>query len=395
LSKFFNIDDFVSYCINSIIPQRLKTLSPNDYRLFQISFFLCMCNFEIVLFNSNIPFVNKMIDSYLSKIKDTTLWNNDSNSLKKITQKYYSFKNRFKKKLLLGQVSIIEYNSYKDKGYSIELPSIWKFLNYIQKNYNLSGENKKRLIYEHLYIGISFDVLKYYTDTKRGKREYKNHQEDEKKDYSEKFAERENYYIILGISQNASIDDMRSAYRKAAMKWHPDKNAENKDAEERFKKISEAYTILSDTNKRKAYDRWLSSQNGNTANFESSSNEFNFKDATNLFYYEMVKLANELTMQNIHWNKIASELILRGCPENIAKTIAKGVEKERKSLVRKSTKRMFLSSIFSIVGGTILTFILLGFGVFVIVGPILILFGTINFVRAIYFLSSGRVPKRH
>ncbi|KAL7880921.1 hypothetical protein SRHO_G00031750 [Serrasalmus rhombeus] len=65
------------------------------------------------------------------------------------------------------------------------------------------------------------------------------------------------YYQILGVQQDASPDDIKKAYRKQALKWHPDKNPENKEeAERRFKEISEAYEVLSDENKRSLYNRY-------------------------------------------------------------------------------------------------------------------------------------------
>ena len=59
------------------------------------------------------------------------------------------------------------------------------------------------------------------------------------------------YYNILGVNKNASDDEMKRAYRKLAMKYHPDKNPNKKEAEERFKEINEAYAVLSDKEKRK------------------------------------------------------------------------------------------------------------------------------------------------
>ncbi|GAB4432961.1 MAG: DnaJ C-terminal domain-containing protein [Anaerolineales bacterium] len=63
------------------------------------------------------------------------------------------------------------------------------------------------------------------------------------------------YYDILGVSRNASEDEIRKAYRKLAMKYHPDKNPNDKQAEERFKELNEAYQVLSDPKKRAHYDR--------------------------------------------------------------------------------------------------------------------------------------------
>ena len=63
------------------------------------------------------------------------------------------------------------------------------------------------------------------------------------------------YYKILGVERKASADDIRSAYRKLAMKYHPDKNPGDKKAEDKFKDINEAYQVLSDDQKRARYDQ--------------------------------------------------------------------------------------------------------------------------------------------
>jgi curved DNA-binding protein len=65
-----------------------------------------------------------------------------------------------------------------------------------------------------------------------------------------------NYYDILGVSKTASVDEIKRAYRKLARKYHPDVNPSNKEAEDRFKDIGEAYEVLSDTEKRKQYDQF-------------------------------------------------------------------------------------------------------------------------------------------
>ena len=68
------------------------------------------------------------------------------------------------------------------------------------------------------------------------------------------------YYETLGVSKSASADEIKKAYRKLALKYHPDKNNGEKSAEERFKQISEAYAVLSDAEKKKQYDTFGSTQ---------------------------------------------------------------------------------------------------------------------------------------
>ncbi len=67
--------------------------------------------------------------------------------------------------------------------------------------------------------------------------------------------EYKDYYKILGLERSATVDDVRKAYRKLAMKYHPDRNPGDKSAEERFKDINEAYQVLSDSEKRARYDQ--------------------------------------------------------------------------------------------------------------------------------------------
>ena len=68
--------------------------------------------------------------------------------------------------------------------------------------------------------------------------------------------EKRDYYEVLGVARDASESDLKKAYRKLALENHPDRNPDDPEAEERFKEISEAYAVLSDAEKRSAYDRF-------------------------------------------------------------------------------------------------------------------------------------------
>ena len=69
-------------------------------------------------------------------------------------------------------------------------------------------------------------------------------------------ADKRDYYEVLGLQKGASAEDIKKAYRKAAMKYHPDRNPGDKEAEEKFKEVGEAYEVLSDDEKRARYDQY-------------------------------------------------------------------------------------------------------------------------------------------
>src|SRR6201984_1340996 len=67
---------------------------------------------------------------------------------------------------------------------------------------------------------------------------------------------KQDFYEILGVAKSADADELKRAYRKLAMQFHPDRNAGDKSAEQKFKDINEAYDVLKDDQKRAAYDRF-------------------------------------------------------------------------------------------------------------------------------------------
>ena len=74
------------------------------------------------------------------------------------------------------------------------------------------------------------------------------------------------FYDILEVSQNASIDDIKKSYKKLALQYHPDKNKDNKEADIKFKEISNAYSVLGDPEKRQKYDMLGDENYNNEAN---------------------------------------------------------------------------------------------------------------------------------
>ena len=95
-------------------------------------------------------------------------------------------------------------------------------------------------------------------------------------------AEKRDYYEVLGVSKSATPEEIKKAYRQLALKYHPDRNPDDKDAEEKFKEAAEAYSVLSDENKRARYDRYgFAGMNGGSASGGGFGVDFDLNDILN------------------------------------------------------------------------------------------------------------------
>jgi curved DNA-binding protein CbpA len=226
------------------------------------------------------------------------------------------------------------------------------------------------------------------------------------------------YYKALELEKGATGDEIKANYRRLAMKWHPDRNQGSAEAEERFKSISEAYSVLSDEVSRREYDARLDYEaaggtwqqqpgagyqqgfaggagRGFSGFGQGFARGFSREQAADMFMNEMYNLAIELTMQNVGWRDIAAELVRRGCPDEAAQEIARKIEKRRKEMIRGNARPYFLRSavsgffgfcIFALFGGV-------GLGILGFFGLLMLLSGGYNLVRAIYFMTTGNAPR--
>ena len=89
-------------------------------------------------------------------------------------------------------------------------------------------------------------------------------------------ADKRDYYEVLGVSKDASADEIKKAYRQLGKKYHPDVNPGDKEAEEKFKEVGEAYAVLSDPDKRRQYDQYghAAFENGGAGGMDFSSMDF-------------------------------------------------------------------------------------------------------------------------
>lgn len=148
-------------------------------------------------------------------------------------------------------------------------------------------------------------------------------------------------YDILGVEPSASAEDIKDAYRRQAMKWHPDRNPNNRaEAEDRFKQIGYAYKALSDPQRRAAYDADLASQRASSAGQQqreraSSGPGMSEDDAATMFFEQMLDLAYEIARRGYAEEAIYKALVGLDCPESIARTVAeataKGAQQEHRA----------------------------------------------------------------
>src|SRR3989338_7072976 len=94
-------------------------------------------------------------------------------------------------------------------------------------------------------------------------------------------AAKSDYYDILGVSKGASAEEIKKAYRKQALEWHPDRHKDDKEAaEKRFKEINEAYQVLSDPQKRSQYDQFGSAGQSFAQGFGGQTGPFTYTWST-------------------------------------------------------------------------------------------------------------------
>jgi hypothetical protein len=116
------------------------------------------------------------------------------------------------------------------------------------------------------------------------------------------------YYEILGIANNASIDHIKSAYRKLVIKYHPDRNPGNKDAEKRFIEINQAYEILSDATLRNQYDLSLSAPKASRSTTNFSQNVYAQKPEIEIFYCNRTEIFSGETI-DFYWRTHHADVV--------------------------------------------------------------------------------------
>lgn len=142
-------------------------------------------------------------------------------------------------------------------------------------------------------------------------------------------ASKRDYYEVLGVSKDASAEDIKKAYRKMAIKYHPDKNPGDKEAEEKFKEAAEAYSVLSDPEKRSRYDQFGHSGVDNNG---FSASDINFEDIFSTFgdIFSGFGGFGGFSGQGRRTQRVAKGSDLRATVSLSLKEVAEGTEKKLK-----------------------------------------------------------------
>ena len=146
---------------------------------------------------------------------------------------------------------------------------------------------------------------------------------------------KKDYYDILGVSKNASEEDIKKAYRKLAIRHHPDKNPGNKISEEKFKEAAEAYEVLSSSEKRKIYDSFGHKGLGASGGYQRHSGGINMEDIFGEFFgstFSSFSFTDSNRVRNFKGSDLRIRLKLT------LEEISKGVEKKVKVKRMKKAK---------------------------------------------------------
>jgi len=142
-------------------------------------------------------------------------------------------------------------------------------------------------------------------------------------------------YDILGIPENATLEEIKKAYRREAMKWHPDRSNNSAEAKERFHQAAEAYKFLSESysagrdgnstrqsSRERQYKSSDSGQSGNYSNSRYSRNQSGDEFADTVFWDAMLDFAIKLAQTGLNESQISRQLVQNGCQEKLAAIIA-------------------------------------------------------------------------